>query len=64
MVQLIVGEKGKYKELIKLLNEVQDLEMKLVEKKVLKSFTINKIRRVSKDIMLIVNEFNNNVNYR
>lgn len=60
----IVGEKGKYKELNKLLNEVYDLEMKLVEKKILKSFTINKIRRVSTEIMLIVKEFNNNVNFR
>ena len=60
----IVGVKGKYKELNKLLKEDQELEMVLAEKKLFKKFTINKIRSVLRDIMGIVEDFNNNVNFK
>ncbi len=60
----IVGTKGKYKELNNLLNEAYNLEMSLVDKKVFKQFTINKIRSVLRDILRIVNDFNNNVNFK
>ena len=60
----IIGTKGKYKELNKLLNEVHDLEMSLLDKKMFKKFTINKIREKSRDIMRIVEDFNNNVNFK
>ena len=60
----IIGTKGKYKELNKLLNEVHDLEMSLLDKKMFKKFTINKIREKSRDIMKIVEDFNNNVNFK
>ena len=60
----IIGTKGKYKELNKLLNEVHDLEMSLLDRKMFKKFTINKIREKSRDIMRIVEDFNNNVNFK
>ena len=60
----IIGTKGKYKELNKLLSEVHDLEMSLLDKKMFKKFTINKIREKSRDIMRIVEDFNNNVNFK
>ena len=60
----IVGVKGKYKELNNLLNEIHDLEISLVNKKYFKKFTINKIREKSRDVMRIVEDFNNNVNFK
>lgn len=60
----IVGTKGKYKELNNLLNEVHDLEINLINKKIFKKITINKIREKSRDIMRIVDDFNNNVNFK
>lgn len=60
----IIGTKGTYNEFIKKLNEVHDLELSLVDKKVFKKITINKIRSISRDIMRIVEEFNNNVNFK
>ena len=60
----IIGIKGKYHELNKLLNEVHDLEISLIQKKVFKKITINKIRAKSRDIMRIVEDFNNNVNFK
>ena len=60
----IIGKDGTYKELIKLLNEIYDLEYEYSERKWFKSITLGKIRRVSRKIMFIVDKFNNNVNYR
>ena len=60
----IIGTKGKYKELNKLLNEVYDLEMSLVNKKLFKKMTIIKIREKVKDIMRIIEDFNYNVNFK
>lgn len=59
----IMGEKGKYKELIQELVDVYELEVKLVEQKIFKSITIGKIRDKSRNIMHIINQFNNNVNF-
>ena len=60
----IIGTKGKYKELNKLLNEVYELEISLVDKNLFKKITINKIRSKSRDIMKIVGDFNSNVNFK
>lgn len=59
----IMGEKGKYKELIQELVDVYELEVKLVEQKLFKSITIGKIRDKSRTIMHMINQFNNNVNF-
>lgn len=60
----IVGKKGKYKELISLLNDVYNLEIEYSQKKYFKSFTLNKIKDTSKSIMRIIEEFNSNVNFK
>ena len=60
----ITGEDGSYKELIKLLNEIYNLELEYSNKKFFRSFTLGKIRDISRNIMRIVNKFNNNVVYR
>ena len=60
----IVGHEGSYKELIKLLNEIYELEIEYSKKKLFKSITLGKIRDTSRKIMRIVETFNNNVNYR
>ena len=60
----IIGKEGTYKELISLLNEMYDLEYEYSEKKLFKSITLGKIRKVSRKIMYIVEKFDNNVNYR
>lgn len=60
----IIGKEGTYKELISLLNEMYDLEYEYSEKKLFKSITLGKIRKVSRKIMYIVEKFDSNVNYR
>lgn len=60
----ITGEKESYKKLNELLEEVYQLELKLVEQKLFKSITIGKIRDASSQILRIVNKFNQNVNFR
>ena len=60
----ITGEDGSYKELIKLLNEIYNLELEYSNKKFFRSYTLGKIRDISRNIMRIVNKFNNNVVYR
>ena len=60
----IMGEKGKYDELVKKLKEVYDLEVKYISKKIWKSITRNKIRETSREIMRLIERFNQNVNFR
>ena len=60
----ITGEDGSYKELIRLLNDIYNLELQYANKKYFKSFTLGKIKDVSRSIMRIVNKFNNNVVYK
>lgn len=60
----IVGKDGKYKELITLLNDVYNLEIEYSNKKYFKSFTLGKIKDASRSIMRIIDEYNNNVNFR
>ena len=60
----IMGQQGKYKELTKLLKEVYDLEVEYVNKTLFKSITRNKIRDISKKIMRLIEEFNQNVNFK
>ena len=60
----IVGKEGKYKELISLLHEIFDLEVEYSKRKYIKSIIINKIRDKSKEISRIIEEYNNNVNFK
>ena len=60
----IVGKEGKYKELISLLHEIFDLEVEYSKRKYFKSIIINKIRDKSKEISRIIEEYNNNVNFK
>ena len=60
----ITGEEGSYKELIRLLNDIYNLELQYANKKYFKTFILNKIKDVSRSIMRIVDKFNNNVVYR
>lgn len=60
----ITGEKGSYKELIALLNNIYKLEVEYSEKRFFKSITLNKIRSTSHQIMRIVNTFNSNIKYK
>ena len=60
----IVGQKGKYKELIILLIEIFDLEIEYSKRKYFKSIIINKIKDKSKQITRIIDEYNNNVNFK
>ncbi len=60
----ITGEDGSYKELIKLLNDIYNLEIEYSSKKLFKSITLGKIKDTSRNIMRIIDKFNNNVVYR
>ncbi len=60
----IIGKKNSYKELIRLLNEVYELEIEYSKRKIFKSITLGKIKDTSRHIMRIVDTFNNNVNLR
>ncbi len=60
----IMGKKGKYNELVDKLKEVYDLEVEYVSKKIFKSITRNKIRDTSREIMRLIEQFNQNVNFR
>lgn len=60
----IMGEKGKYRELINLLKEVYELEVEYVNKNFFKSIIRNKIRDTSRKIMKLIEKFNQNVNFR
>lgn len=60
----IVGKKDSYKELNDSLNEIYNLEIEYTKKKFFKKMTLNKIKAKAKQIIHIVETFNNNVNYR
>lgn len=60
----ITGEEGSYKELIKLLNDIYNLELEYSNKKMFRSFTLGKIKDAARSVMRIVDKFNNNVVYR
>lgn len=60
----IIGKDGTYKELIKLLNDIYNLEMEYSKKKAFRMFIIRKIDNVFHKIMNIVETFNNNVNFK
>jgi len=60
----ICGREGTYKELISSLEKIYNLEIEYVNKKFFKNFVLNKIRDTSRDIMRIVDKFNNNVNFK
>lgn len=60
----IVGEKGTYKELINLLNNIYDLEKEYVDRKIFKFITLNKVRNKSSQVMRIIDKFNNSVNFK
>lgn len=56
----ILGEKGKYRELYMLLDEILKLEIKYSESKIFKNHKLSRIRLKSKMLLSIVNKFNNN----
>lgn len=60
----IIGKDNSYKEFIKGLKEIHDLEIEYTKKKIFKVFTLNKIKDKSNNIMRMVNKFNNSVNYK
>ncbi len=60
----ITGIDGSYKELNELLVEIYNLEIKYSEQKFFKKRTIEKIRYTSKQILRIINRFNNNVIFK
>lgn len=60
----ITGYKDSYKELNESLEEIYNLELKYVEQKLFKNRTASKIRDISKQILRIVEKFNQNVNFR
>lgn len=60
----ITGIKESYKELIKLLLEIYDLEIEYSTRKYFKKLTLNKIKDHSNRIMNIINNFDNNVNFK
>ena len=60
----IIGEKDSYNNFIKELNEIFELEKEYSKKKIFKSFTLNKIKDKTKNIMRIIDKFNNSVNYK
>ena len=63
MVYDIIGTKGKYRELVILLNNDFKIELKFFNKKYFKTFTLNKIKETANKISKIVDEFNNNVDF-
>lgn len=60
----ITGEENSYNELTSLLEKIYNQELKYAETKWFKSVILGNIRDTSKNIMRIVDKFNNNVNYR
>ena len=60
----ITGKKDSYKELNQSLEEIYNLEIKYVNQKLFKNRTAYKIREISRKILSIVEQFNQNVNFR
>ena len=60
----ITGREGSYKELITLLEDIYNLELEYVNKKLFKGIIMNKIRDKSRLIMNIIKTFDSNVNFR
>lgn len=59
----ITGIKDSYNILIKKLNDIINLELKLSNAKYFKNHYISKIKSLSKDIFYIIDTFNSNCNY-
>lgn len=59
----ITGIKDSYNNLINKLNQIINLELKLSSTKYFKNRLITKIKSLSKDILYIIDIFNNNCNY-
>jgi len=60
----IIGKKDSYQELINLLNDIYNLEIEYTKKKYFKSFTVNKIKDLTRQIMYIIETFNDNVVFK
>lgn len=60
----IVGEKGLYREFIKNLNEVYNLEIEYTKRRFFKSRIVSKIKDNTKTIKRIIDKFNNSVNFK
>lgn len=59
----IIGKNGVYKKFIFCLNKILSLEMELSKTKYFKKFKINKIRDLSRELMLMIEEFDSNCHY-
>lgn len=60
----ITGKEGSYSEFTSLLEEIYNLELEYVDKKLFKGIILSKIRDKSRTIMNIVKTFDKNVNFR
>ena len=60
----ITGNKGSYKEFIDSLIEVYNLEIEYSKKKFFKTRILNKIKDISRNIMRMIEKFNNSVNFK
>ena len=60
----IIGIEKSYKKLISLLQEIYNLEIKYSKRKIFKSFILSDIKDTSKEILRIIEKFNNNVNFK
>ena len=60
----ITGKKGSYKELNVLLEKTFNLETEYIKKKFFKFLTLNKIKDNLDKIRIIINEYNQNVNFK
>lgn len=60
----IVGADGSYKRFIDLLVEIYNLELEYSKRRFFKKRILNKIRDTSKNILMMVNKFNNSVNFK
>ena len=60
----IVGSDGSYKRFIDLLVEIYNLELEYSKRRFFKKKVLNKIRDTSKNILMMVNKFNNSVNFK
>lgn len=60
----ITGREGSYSEFTSLLEEIYNLELEYIDKKLFKGIILSKIRDKSRTIMNIVKTFDKNVNFR
>jgi len=60
----ITNQKDSYQKLNNYLQEIMNLEQKLITQKLFQSITINKIKKYISLVLDIINTFNQNCNYK